>query len=128
MPEQETDLMQIQTACQHQIWTHVMNIIEDGNLLQSAREVCEADFNSEKLKCEDNGGKESGYVLTCLIENREKVSGICRGFIQQVEWVAFSDIRTFPTFYKECESDIQKYKCGRIQGDKVCNLSLLAFK
>lgn len=38
----------------------------------------------------------------------------CIAQLQRLEWVAFSDFRLIGTFVKDCESDIVRHSCGRL--------------
>lgn len=60
--------------------------------------------------------KEPGSYLACLIEKRDNVKEQqCLEYIQRLQWVAFSDFRIITPMVTDCQQDIDKFKCGRIQ-------------
>ncbi|XP_015126768.1 Golgi apparatus protein 1 [Diachasma alloeum] len=103
----------IDDDCQHQIWKHIINITENENIEQLTRKECGEDI--DELQCPAKN-QEPGAYLACLIEKRESVKNPqCSDFIQRLEFVAFSDFRIITPMVNDCQSDIDKFKCGRIQ-------------
>ena len=75
------------------------------------REECHDGLDS--LKCPLNS---PGSYLTCLVEHRIQISDLqCSDFIQRLEWIV-NDFRIIVTsFVPDCQNDVNKFQCGRIQ-------------
>ncbi|GAB0086076.1 Golgi apparatus protein 1 [Sergentomyia squamirostris] len=113
-PEQ---IDQLSETCKHTIWEHTSDIMRDDNVLRLMLKSCEQEL-VDKLDCKVT--EEIGHFLACILDHREEISGNqCRGFIQRLEWVAFSDFRLIGPFMRDCEKDIVQLGCGRIQVDRT---------
>lgn len=67
------------------------------------------------MDCTAFGNKHGAY-LSCLIDQREKVKNPqCITYIQRLEWIAFSDFRIITPFSSDCENDIKRFKCDKVQ-------------
>ncbi|XP_067007577.1 Golgi apparatus protein 1 [Anabrus simplex] len=104
-----SELATIDDGCQHQIWLHTMQLLDDDNLRAITKSVC----GNVLDMCQ----KYPGHLLPCMIDNREMIrSDACRALIQRLEWVAFSDFKALSKqFVNNCTEDVIKLKCGRLQ-------------
>ncbi|XP_043249603.1 Golgi apparatus protein 1 [Colletes gigas] len=108
-----TEVSGIDDECRHAIWIYVLNITNNLNIERLAKKTCGKELDS--LDCSASGDKHGAY-LSCLIDNREKVKDPqCIVYIQRLEWIAFSDFRIITPFSSDCEADITKFKCDKIQ-------------
>ncbi|XP_008555491.1 Golgi apparatus protein 1 [Microplitis demolitor] len=102
----------IDEKCQHDIWKHIVNLTKNENIQRLLRKACGDGI--DELQC--SADKEPGSYLACLIEKRENVKDQqCSEYIQRLEWIAFSDFRIVTPMVNDCQRDIDKFKCGRIQ-------------
>ncbi|KAK2580723.1 hypothetical protein KPH14_011351 [Odynerus spinipes] len=103
----------IDTDCQQAIWDYVKNITNNQNVYRLAKKACGEELDI--LDCSFAGNVQGAY-LSCLVEKRDNVKNPqCIAYIQRLEWIAFSDFRIITPFFSDCEEDIKKFKCGRIQ-------------
>lgn len=92
----------------------MMNISDNENIKKQAKKICGDELNN--LKCQSNA---PGSFLSCLIEKREQIREFhCLDYIQRWEWFAFSDFRIIPPLISDCNRDLNKFHCGRIQSSK----------
>jgi Golgi apparatus protein 1 len=57
-------------------------------------------------------------LASCIIDNKEKlVNTECKRFIKNIAALVFSDYRLINNFYSDCASDVETYKCGRLEND-----------
>ncbi|XP_055546541.1 Golgi apparatus protein 1 isoform X1 [Wyeomyia smithii] len=103
-------------VCQHLIWTHTLDLMDDRNIQRLVQKGCPKHY--DKFDCAVKS--DPGQYLACVIDQRELIKGNgCREFIQRLEYVAFSDYRLIGRFLKDCKRDIDSLNCGRISNDKV---------
>ncbi|ETN58727.1 golgi family apparatus protein 1 [Anopheles darlingi] len=101
--------------CQHLIWTHTSALMDDANLKRMIQHGCPKDF--AQFPCEPSG--EPGQYLACIIDHHQVAKGNgCIGYIQRLEWVAFSDYRLIRQFLTDCSQDIEALGCGRVSAGK----------
>ncbi|KAJ4442010.1 hypothetical protein ANN_11874 [Periplaneta americana] len=109
-------LSSIEPKCQHVIWQHTMDLLDDNNLQESSQHACGDDL--KLLNCKVTG--RTGALLACMIDRRESIKSVpCRAFIQRLEWVVFSDFRMIAHFTDDCKDDINKHECGRLQTEQA---------
>ncbi|PSN56256.1 Golgi apparatus protein 1 [Blattella germanica] len=109
-------LSSIDPKCQNVIWRHIADLIDDNNLRELAQHSCASDMSH--FQCPESNG-HTGNLLACMLDKREDIKTVqCRAFIQRLEWVAFTDFRLISPFADACKNDIDRYKCGRLQGDE----------
>lgn len=79
--------------------------------------VCEVEL--EKFPdCKANSGKDNGFLLSCLLGHRENITlDQCKIFLKNVAALIFSDYRLISNFQEDCNSDIEKLQCGRLEKD-----------
>lgn len=103
----------IEHDCQHEIWKHMVNLTDNETVQRLTRKNCGSEIDN--LSCQIKN-QEPGSYLACLIEKRESVKKpTCSEYIQRLEYVAFGDFKIFTPMVADCQSDIDKYRCGRIQ-------------
>lgn len=57
-------------------------------------------------------------MLSCLMDFAENATEPeCRSFLKKMEAIIFSDYRLIYRFTDECQSDIEKFQCGRLDMD-----------
>ncbi len=57
-----------------------------------------------------------GSYLYCLVEKRDKISDPrCSDYIQRLDWVVNDFKIITASFVPECQEDVNKFECGRIQ-------------
>lgn len=101
--------------CQHSIWSHTSELLEDDNVAKLTQKLCANDL--PKLGCKANN--EPGHLLACLLDHHNDIkSAGCRNVIQELELVAFSDFRLIGPFVRDCEDDIEANGCGRLSTDR----------
>lgn len=60
-----------------------------------------------------------GSYLQCLVNKKDKLTDLqCSDFIQRLDWVANDFKIVSVSFGPECQSDVEKFQCGRIQVHK----------
>ena len=53
--------------------------------------------------------------MNCMVENRHEVEDTkCKGFLNKMAAIIFSDYRLIKGFYDDCVEDIKHTKCGQI--------------
>ncbi|CAK9798296.1 Golgi apparatus protein 1 [Anthophora plagiata] len=108
-----TEVSGIDDECRQAIWEYILNITDNLNIERLAKKTCGKEL--DLLDCSASGDKHGAY-LSCLIDQREKVKDPqCITYIQRLEWIAFSDFRIITPFSSDCENDIKKFKCDKIQ-------------
>ncbi|XP_050588557.1 Golgi apparatus protein 1 [Bombus affinis] len=108
-----TEVSGIDDECRQAIWDYILNVTGNSNIERLARRTCGKELDS--LDCTAFGNKHGAY-LSCLIDQREKVKNPqCIAYIQRLEWIAFSDFRIITPFSSDCENDIKRFKCDKVQ-------------
>ena len=102
------------------MWQHIVTLIEDENLKDlAAQHNCTMEM--ARNPCPPGQKGHTGNYLTCLLDRREDIQNVaCQAFIQRLEWVAFTDYKLIAPFADACKIEIDRYKCGRLQGGEVC--------
>uniref|UniRef100_U5EST3 Putative golgi apparatus protein cysteine-rich fibroblast growth factor receptor n=1 Tax=Corethrella appendiculata TaxID=1370023 RepID=U5EST3_9DIPT len=115
-PKQQ--LQTISDTCQHLIWTHTKQFMDDLFVHKLIEHNCNNKiFDNSLSDCKVS--KDSGQLLGCVIDHKERIkNNECRGFVQRLEWVAFSDFRLIGHFVQDCEQDIELNGCGRINTEE----------
>ncbi|XP_076655241.1 Golgi apparatus protein 1 [Halictus rubicundus] len=108
-----TEVSSIDDECRQSIWAYILNITNNLNIERLAKKTCGKELDD--LDCSTSDNKHGAY-LSCLIDKREKVKDPdCITYIQRLEWIAFSDFRIITPFSSDCENDIIKFSCDKIQ-------------
>lgn len=100
--------------CQHVIWTHMNNLLQDENIRDMLMPVCRS--NLDKINCQV--AATSGSYLKCIVNNKEQIDNAdCVNYVLRIENVAFYDYRWIAQFVNHCNADIDKLNCGRLDHD-----------
>lgn len=101
--------------CQHMIWKHTADLLDDASVLKLAKKECGAVLNAFEFK----PTKDLGNILARLIDHKDEIkqSG-CVTLINRLEAVAFSDFRLIAPFVHDCSADIEAKACGRFHLEK----------
>lgn len=103
-------LVNLTTECQHIIWEHGKELITNEHVYNILSPHCQKDLS--QLNCRQT---EDSFYFKCIVDNKENIHGDdCFKTVDRLENVVFQDFRLLPTFLQECEEDIKKLKCGRI--------------
>lgn len=98
--------------CQHAIWSHTANMMNDTMVMQILQKPCQNAFNAIGLDLKVTKGY--GNVLGKLIDKKDEIKQpACVNLINRLEAVAFSDFRFVSSFVRDCENDIEEKSCGR---------------
>lgn len=101
--------------CQHAIWSHTSDLMDDAIVSKITQKGCGSDLT--KIGCKVTA--EPGHMLACILDHRDDIKNVgCRGLLQRLEWVVFSDFRLIGPFVRDCESDIDTHGCGRLSIDR----------
>lgn len=58
---------------------------------------------------------KTGELVPCLVENKDQIQNKrCKHIINKLAQILFTDYRLLKHFYQECDEDVKKFKCGRI--------------
>ncbi|XP_001605655.2 Golgi apparatus protein 1 [Nasonia vitripennis] len=98
-------------GCQNSIYNYIRIVTNNENIDKMTKEECGDSLDS--LNCPKTA---PGSYLNCLVEKREKVADLqCSDYIQRLDWVV-NDFRIIiASFLPECQNDVDKFQCGRIQ-------------
>lgn len=103
-------LTKLNEDCQHVVWDH-MKVIMSNSYVKEFLRICDKEV--QHLNCPVD--KMEGSFLKCLANNKDEISDkVCVNLIVRLENVAFNDYRWIGNFLKDCESDIKKLECGRL--------------
>lgn len=110
-----SSLNSLNHECQNIIWHHTHALMNNENVKAMLSPVCSVDLNFD---CPSDDS--SGSYLKCVINHKEELhSSDCITMVLRLKDVAFHDFRWVQTFLQQCTDDIQKRKCGRIDGDSL---------
>ncbi|RZC42697.1 Golgi apparatus protein 1 [Asbolus verrucosus] len=104
-------LLGLNEDCQHVVWKHVRELIQNERVKDILFPYCSNDLN--RLNCNINTGE--GEYLKCIVSNKEDIqNNDCNSMVLRLENVAFQDLRWISSFLQHCEEDISNLNCGRI--------------
>lgn len=105
----------LDNECQHAIWEHTENLMNYDYLSSVIGTMCsDDDLQLLKTNCM-NLEKHSSY-LSCILNKYELIKNIkCHNLINRIGLVAFNDFRLISDLTKNCESDVKRLTCGRMQ-------------
>ncbi|KAJ8910173.1 hypothetical protein NQ315_016184 [Exocentrus adspersus] len=108
--------------CQHVIWNHRKNLIEDRNVKGALLATCSHDLDG--LNCKSDG---NGNYLKCIVTNIGNIRNAeCVQKIIRLENVAFTDYMWISSFLKHCTKDIDLLKCGRIDPQSLTQINTVS--
>ncbi|XP_015923497.1 Golgi apparatus protein 1 [Parasteatoda tepidariorum] len=106
----------LSSQCHHLIWTFKRNLTLDTRFVTTAKHMCKKFIESQKECVPLENVK--GHLLSCLMNAAENATEAeCRAFLKKMEAIVFSDYRLIYKFTDECQSDIEKFQCGRLEMD-----------
>lgn len=106
-------LNSISLDCQHLVWNRSKDLISNDYVVKYVNQFCKNDL-IKNINCMNNVDK---YYLKCIVDNRDNIhTDECLRAIDRLEGIAFQDYRWILPFLKECDADINKLQCGRIDG------------
>ena len=109
-------ISRISAACQHIIWTHINQVIDNENVKSRLMPVCKN--YTENFDCPVD--KSTGSYLKCMLSKKDDISSRdCVDFLLRIENVAFLDYRWISSFIEHCDTAISDFKCGRIERDRL---------
>ncbi|CAG5131595.1 unnamed protein product, partial [Candidula unifasciata] len=98
-------------SCHHFLWMYKLNLTRDPRFEDASSEACAPELE----KFTDCKNVNQGEVIPCLIEHYEGIqSKPCSIFLTKMAGIIFSDYRFMSYFIKNCNDDIAKLKCGRL--------------
>ena len=84
----------------------------------SAIKLCSADLKLLKECNEHIDERGHGRLISCLYDRMKNITeSTCRGFINQLQLVIFTDWRLSEFFSEGCYKDIVDLKCGRLDAE-----------
>lgn len=103
---------QVPFSCQHKIWTHQAELLDNSFLNYKLSEPCQDEVSLlECLKPGENG-------IDCLLKKKNSVRNkICWRMVNKIESLIFNDWQIIKNYLRNCLDDIQAYTCGRIPPD-----------
>lgn len=106
-------LNKLQKPCQDIIWNHAHKLIEDQNVKAFLSPICGKELEENSCRVDNKGN-----YLKCLLDNIRIIRNEqCTTGIVRLESVAFTDYRWIASFLEHCTEDINRLKCGRLDGD-----------
>lgn len=116
-----TQIENISDECQHTIWSHTNDLINDVNVLKISQKACITAKNTFAwdTNAGTNVGHESGNVLAKMLDVKDQITqNACVALINRLEAVAFADFRLIGPFVHHCSNDIETLACGRFHLDR----------
>lgn len=111
-------LNRIKQDCQHVIWEHTRDLIQDENVKNKLLPTCSKELN--KLNCRSNNGD----YLKCVLNNINNIqTADCVQMITRLENVAFTDYLWISSFLQHCTKDINSLKCGRVDSQSFTQIN-----
>lgn len=115
-------LARLNTSCQHIIWQHTHDLIDNKNVEKLLSTACGSAL--DVFNCHRNAA--NGEYLKCVINNREEIRNVpCLSLVLRLENIAFADYRWIQNFLEHCNTDINRLQCGRVDPDNLGQSSTL---
>ncbi|XP_014236728.1 Golgi apparatus protein 1 [Trichogramma pretiosum] len=106
-----SEVADIDDDCQHSVYNYIRDITKNENIYKMTKSECGNAL--EDLNCPMS---TPGSYLFCLVEKRDKVNDLqCSDYIQRLDWVVNDFKIIVASFVPECQNDVNRFKCGRIQ-------------
>ncbi|XP_012945019.1 Golgi apparatus protein 1 [Aplysia californica] len=100
--------------CHHFLWNYKVNLTKDIRFDTASEEACKAEL-SRISEC-NYLPRGQGQVIPCLIEHYDEIeTSSCQSYINKMATIIFSDFRFMAPFVSDCNEDIAKYHCGRLE-------------
>ncbi|XP_063847233.1 LOW QUALITY PROTEIN: Golgi apparatus protein 1-like [Scylla paramamosain] len=104
----------VSNKCNHLLWNYKMNLTRSGRIEELAKGVCEEELK-ENEDCRP--GTEPGHTISCMTEKLNEIKNErCRQYLLRLAAIVFSDYRYVKNMVDNCQEEIQKFKCGRVEG------------
>ncbi|XP_037558857.1 Golgi apparatus protein 1 [Dermacentor silvarum] len=101
----------LSNACHHLLWKYRRDITQDNRFNDAASKFCKR-LMEMFPQCLPG---DKGQLLACLIDHSENATEPeCHTFLERMQSVVFSDYRLVYKFTDACDSDIDRFTCGRI--------------
>jgi Golgi apparatus protein 1 len=108
---QPNEIDTIEDVCQHSIYNYIRLATSNENISAMTKVKCEDTLNV--LKCPMTS---PGSYLSCLVDKRDEIIDIqCSNYIQRLDGVVNDFKIIIASFIPECQNDVEKFQCGRIQ-------------
>ncbi|XP_018575039.1 Golgi apparatus protein 1-like [Anoplophora glabripennis] len=112
-------LNHLNKSCQHVVWEHTKNLIQDESVKSKLLPSCSNDLN--QLNC---GVDDSGNYLKCILNNINNIHTTnCIDMLIRLENVAFTDYMWISSFLQHCTKDINNLKCGRVDSQSFTQIN-----
>lgn len=113
-------LKKINTKCQHIIWDHTRQLIENSNVQKLIAEPCKPEL--DRIDCRN----QNGHYLKCVMNNINDIqTPQCSQILLRLENVAFTDYDWIYSFIEHCTDDINTTKCGRFDRENFSQQNTL---
>ncbi|GAB1597551.1 Golgi apparatus protein 1-like [Argonauta hians] len=105
---------ELSKECQHLLWVYKRNLTKDDRFEYAGKEVCHKELEMA-VNCQ-NFHRGSGHLIPCLIEHIDNITdSSCKQFLMKMGGIIFSDYHLVSNFVDNCQRDINRLKCGRVQ-------------
>lgn len=112
---QVSDLSQIDKECHNLLYSLKRNLTLRLNFDNSALKVCKNDL-TKLTECQSVDKEDNGHLVSCLLDSKENITDPgCKAFLTNVAALVFSDFRLIYNFVSDCQADIDKLSCGRLE-------------
>ncbi|KAK8385192.1 hypothetical protein O3P69_012180 [Scylla paramamosain] len=86
----------VSNKCNHLLWNYKMNLTRSGRIEELAK---------------------GGHTISCMTEKLNEIKNErCRQYLLRLAAIVFSDYRYVKNMVDNCQEEIQKFKCGRVEG------------
>lgn len=110
---QRNAVEELSDACNDVLWHYRKGITEDTGFLSLAQKECGDDLTT-LADCTNTARKPGMNMVSCVIDNKDKINNLrCQSFITRLEGVIFGDYELIERFADKCQSDIERFRCGR---------------
>ncbi|XP_066933880.1 Golgi apparatus protein 1-like isoform X5 [Clytia hemisphaerica] len=105
----------ISEECHQTMWHYKFNLTSDMKFDEAATQICETSIPKVKECANPKLRDTKGFLMNCMVENRHEVEDTkCKGFLNKMAAIIFSDYRLIKGFYDDCHKDITTMKCAII--------------
>ncbi|CAH0726486.1 unnamed protein product, partial [Brenthis ino] len=103
---------QIPIVCQHKLWTHQINLLDNNFIEDKIKEPCQ----DETILTYCLGSNSNS--LDCILKRKTILKNkSCQRAITRLESILFNDWQITGNFLKNCFDDIEAHSCGRVPSD-----------
>ncbi|XP_049872033.1 Golgi apparatus protein 1 isoform X2 [Pectinophora gossypiella] len=103
---------QVPVSCQHRIWTHQAELIDNSFLDYKLKDPCQDELAI--LECLS----PTEFGIDCILKRKSSVRDkSCWRTINKIESLILNDWQITNNFLRNCLDDIQGHTCGRIPQD-----------